>query len=439
MAKILLVDFSEADRNQLLALKYDVEARSTGWATGQEEPLEIPGRSEIVFYQTGHGSGAGRADLHAGLHETLIEKVREGVRVVCFVGGGEAPQLTNIVGPLAGLTIKDGGRGDAVVFNPRALFHVPFERFKPSIAKAFRLFDEIPGEGVWEKDTPANGRIELLAKTGDGAPAAALVRRGKGAILLLPSFGPKNVEVVDHILKDKLFFGGDGTGESAPDWTESEEYVFPELKALVIRRDEERKRFEEVLADYDRQIKEMKAGGQEEFFALLKGEGAGLKRAVIAAFRYLGWGRVVDVDEYWKKVIRNKEEDAWLLEPGDMPVEAAIRKGELVLVLVRAGKNWSTDDECLLLQKYKGRRMQEFDNTRMKAVLLGNYFSAVDPRERGNPFSAGQIEETQKDGNGLLTTYELFRAIKAEKENRISKDAIREQIRQKTGLITFDI
>ena len=439
MAKIVLVDFSDSDRDQLLARKYDVEARSTGWATGLDAPLEIPAGSEIVFYQTGGGTGAGRADLHAGLYETLVERVGEGLKIVCFVGGGETPQLTNIVGPIAGLTIKESGRGDAVVFNPRALFHVPFERFKPSIAKAYRLFDEIPAEGVWEKDTPTNGRIELLAKTGDGAAAAALVRKGKGSILLLPSFGPKNVEVVDSVLKDKLFFGGEGTEEPPPDWSESEEYSFPELKALVVRRDEERKRFEEVLADYDRQIKEMKAGGQTEFLRLLRGEGAGLKKAVIAAFRYLGWGRVVDVDEYWKKVIRSKEEDAWLLEPGDMPVEAAIRKGELVLVLVRAGKNWSTDDECLMLQKFKGRRMQEFDNTRMKAVLVGNYFSAVDPKERSSPFSAGQIEEAQKDGNGLLTTYELFRAIKAEKENRISKDAIREQIRLKTGLITFNI
>jgi hypothetical protein len=439
MSKIMLVDFSEADRDRLRALKYDVEARSTGWATGRDEPLDLPGASETVFYQIAGEAGAGRADLHAGLHQALMDRVRDGVRVVCFVGGGATPQLTNIVGPLAGLGIRDGGRADAVVFNPRALFHVPFERFKPSIAKAFRLYDETLAEGVWEKDTPANGRIELLAKTADGAPAAAVIRKGQGYVLILPSFGPKNVEVADYILKDRLWLGGAPAEGQAADWSESDEYAFPELVALVARREEEKKRFEEVLADYDRQIREMKAGGHESFLRLLKGEGADLKKAVIAAFRYLGWGRVVDVDEYWKKVIRNKEEDAWLIEPGDTPVEAAIRKGEVVLVLVRAGKNWATDDECLLLQKFKGRRMQEFDNTRMKAVLAGNYFSAADPKDRSNPFSAGQIEETQKDGNGLLTTYELFRAIKAEKENRISKDAIREQIRLKTGLIVFDI
>ena len=439
MAKILLLDFSEADRDHLVSQKYDVEARSTGWTTGKGEALDLPQESEIIFYQVGGAAAEGRADLHAGVHEALTARVREGARVVCFIGGGDIPQLTNIVGSVAGLQIKDSARADAVVFNPRALFHVPFERFRPFIAKAFRLLPETFAEGVWEKETASNGKLEFLAKSTDGAPVAMILRKGKGHVLLLPSFGPKNVEVVDYILKDKLPLGGELPEEPAGDWLDGEDYAFPDLKALIVRRDEEKKRFDEALADLDRQIKEMKAGGQEEFHRLLKGDGAVLKKAVVHAFRYLGWGRVVDVDEYWKNVIRNKEEDAWLIDPGDFPVEAGIRKGELVIILVRGGKNWATDDECALLQKYKGRRMQEFDNTRMKAVLIGNYFSATEAKTRGTPFSAAQVEEAQKDGNGLLTTYELFRAIKAEKENRISKDAIREQIKLKAGLITFEI
>ena len=439
MAKILLLDFSEADRDLLVGKKYDVGSLSTGRATGEDDLLDLPDETEIVFYEAGGEAASGREDLPAGFHENLAERVRQGLRFVCFVGGGETGQLTDIVGPLAGLQIKDSGRGDAVVFNPRALFHVPFERFKPYIAKAYRLLDETLAEGVWEKETAADGKVEILAKTADGAAAALVVRRGRGCVLVLPSFGPKTVEVVDHMLKDKLSLGAEPAGAPAVDWFESDEYAFPELKALTARREEEKKRFEEVLADYDRQIKEMKANGQEEFLRLLKGEGAALKKAVVAAFRHLGWGRVVDVDEYWKNVIRSKEEDAWLIDQAGTPVEAAIRKGEIVLILVRSGKNWAADDEFALLQKYKGRRMQEFDNTRMKAVLVGNYFSAVDPKERANPFSAVQIEEAQKDGNGLLTTYELFRAIKAEREDRVSKDAIREQVRLKAGLIAFDI
>jgi hypothetical protein len=439
MAKIVLVDFTQADKDRLIAEKYDVDLRQTGWMTGLDNPLDLPGDTEVVFYQIGGEAAAGGPDLHADVHEALVGRVREGARVVCFIGGGETSRLTNIVGPVDGLEIKESARADAIVFNPRALFHVPFERFKPFIAKSFRLLPEKFGEGVWEKDSPVNGKLEFLAKTADGAPVAIVVRKGKGYLLLLPSFGPKNVEIADYILKDKLPLTSEISDASGTDWLEGDEYVFPELKALMARRDEEKKKLDDLLADYDRQIKDLKTGGQEEFHHLLSGEGAGLKKAVVNAFRYLGWGRVVDVDQYWKNTIRNKEEDAWVIDPADMPVEGGLRKGELVIILARGGKNWATDDECALLQKFKGRRMQEFDNTRMKAVLVGNYFSAAEAKSRPNPFSAAQIEEAQKDGNGLLTSYELFRAIKAEKENRISKDAIRDQIKLKTGLITFDI
>lgn len=82
--------------------------------------------------------------------------------------------------------------------------------------------------------------------------------------------------------------------------------------------------------------------------------------------------------------------------------------------------------------------MQEFNNTKMKALLIGNYFVQVEAKFREVPFTETQISEAAKDGNGLLTSYELFKAIKAEKENRITKASIREQIVNKVGLITFD-
>jgi hypothetical protein len=82
--------------------------------------------------------------------------------------------------------------------------------------------------------------------------------------------------------------------------------------------------------------------------------------------------------------------------------------------------------------------MQEFDNTKTKAVLLGNYFLAQEAAARTVPFSPLQIEEAQKDGNGLLTTYELFKAVKAEKEGRVRKEDIRGQLAGKTGLVRFE-
>lgn len=439
MAKILLLDFDDTDKGHLVSEKYDVELKSTGWRSGKEEPLDIPAESEIVFYQVNGQGGDGRSQLHAEVHEALGRRVEGGARIVCFIGGGEVHQLTNIIGPLERLQLQDVARADSILFNPRALFHVPFERFKPFIAKAYKLLPEAAGEGIWEKASGPEGKLEILAKSADGYPVSLLVGRGKGSILLLPSFGPKNVEIIDYILKDNLPLAAEPVAETgAGPWIEHEDYLFPDLKGLFVRKEEEKRRHEHALAEIDREIREMKAGGQDEYHKLLTAEGTDLGKAVVNALRYLDWGKTVDVNDYWKKVIRNKEEDAWLIEGDGPSVEASLRKQSLVLVLVRAGKAWATDDECALLQKFKGRRMQEFDNTRMKAVLIGNYFSATDAKARSNPFSAVQIEEAQKDGNGLLTTYELFKAIKAEKEDRITKADIRGQIRDKTGLITID-
>jgi hypothetical protein len=437
MAKILLLDFDEAARSRLAAEKYDVELRSTSWRSGTDAALEIPSDSEFVFYQLESHGANGRSGVHADVHESLRRRVEAGARIVCFIGGGETYQLTNIIGDIPELQLQDNARAESILFNPRALFHVPFERFRPFIAKAFKLLPAAPAEGVWEGGGPA-GKLEFLAKSADGFPVALLAGKGKGYVLLLPSFGAKNVEIVDFILKDKMPLSAAAPDTPVERWAEHQDFVFPELKELLALKDEENRRHEQALAALDGRIVEAKSGGQETFLKLLTAEGAELSKAVIHALRYLGWGRVVDVDEYWKKVIRNKEEDAWVIETAGPSVEASLRKEMLTLVLVRGGKAWAADDECALLQKYKGRRMQEFDNTKMKAVLIGNYFSAADPRARANPFSAVQVEEATKDGNGLLTTWDLFRAVKAEKEGRVTKDAIRAQVKQKTGLITFE-
>jgi hypothetical protein len=438
MAKVILLDFDDTDRNRLASEKYDVELKSTGWRSGKEEPLDIPAESEIVFYQLDSQGGNGRSQLHADVHEALVRRVEEGARVVCFIGGGELYQLTNIVGSFPRLQFQENARADSILFNPRALFHVPFERFRPFISKAYKLLPDAPGEGVWEKDSGPEGKIEILAKSADGFPVSLLSGKGKGYVLLLPSFGPKNVDIIDYILKDKMPLSAEPPETAVAQWIDKEDYVFPDLKELLAKKEEEKRRHEQALTEIDGQIKEAKAGGQEEFHKLLTAEGPELRKALLSALKYLGWGKVVDVDAYWKNVIRNKEEDVWLIEAEGPSVEASLHKEELVIVVVRANKAGATDDECALLQKFKGRRMQEFDNTRMKAVLIGNYFSAADAKSRGTPFSVVQVEEAQRDGNGLLTTYELFKAIKAEKENRVTKGAIRAQIKEKGGLIRLE-
>jgi hypothetical protein len=159
---------------------------------------------------------------------------------------------------------------------------------------------------------------------------------------------------------------------------------------------------------------------------------------VVTALEYIGWKKVVNVSEYWKNVVRDKEEDIWLLEDDSNPIEETIKTGYVFLINVTAGTEPAKDEDCADLQKFKGRRMQEFNNTKMKSILIGNYFYDKEANLRKNPFSAEQISDVEKDGNGVLTTYDLFKAVKGIMENKVKKEEIQNQMQEKTGQIQFN-
>jgi hypothetical protein len=226
--------------------------------------------------------------------------------------------------------------------------------------------------------------------------------------------------------------------EEHMDWLESPDYIFPGLMEVYREVELEKEKHRQALTRLEERISEIKSSEQAQFNRLLTAEGKDLQEAVVKALKYLNWLNVVDVDEYWKRVFRVKEEDIWLLEEDEKSVEQLIRDSPVTMITVKSGPEGASDEDCLNLQRHKGRRMQEFNNTRLKAVLVGNYFNQVEAKLRDVPFTPSQISEAEKDGNGLLSTYELFKAIKAEKEKRTTKETIREQFKSKAGLITFE-
>jgi hypothetical protein len=226
--------------------------------------------------------------------------------------------------------------------------------------------------------------------------------------------------------------------EEGVSWLDSYDYIFPGLLDVYKEMEQENEKHRQTMVRLEERIEELKSSEQEQFNKLLTAEGKELQEAVVKALKYLNWLNVVDVNDYWKRVIRVKEEDIWLLDDVEKSIEQLIRDAPVTMVMVKAGKAGAADEDCLNLQRYKGRRMQEFNNTKLKAVLVGNYFSQIEARLREVPFNENQINEAAKDGNGLVTTHELFKAIKAEKEKKTTKEAIREQFNSKVGLITFD-
>lgn len=441
MAKILMIDFSEEEIRQLQAEKWDVEGLETNWKSGKVASLVPSLDCRLVFFQLNLGdSGPG---LHVGDAANFEGILLDGGVITCFLGAGEEFHLTNLFGPIPGLKLEVNKRPsfiNKIADSPAGRL---LEEFMPQIVKSLELFadeDETSHFLTIFEDGTAYHQIEVLARNYRRRPVAACLRKGKGYLLLLPWFGPNNIDVIRYMLRQTLPSLVPYLFEENPfAWIESPDYYFPALKSVFQQIQEEIERHRQNIFRLRNQAEELKRTEQEIFFQLITSQNEVLKKAVIHAFNYLEWPLVVDVDDYWKRVIRTKEEDIWLINDLEgKTIEEKIRRSSIILVVMRSCLGPASESDLTSLQKFKARRMQEFDNTKMKAVLLGNYYLRQDARTRSIPFTQEQIEEAVADGNGLMSTSDLFWAIKAEKEGRISKEAIRNTIIEKKGLITFN-
>jgi hypothetical protein len=441
MARIMLLDFAESHYRRLLDKKFDVELRETGWKSGRAESLVPPQDCLAVFYEANlDDSGTGFQPGQAARFEKMVAA---GGTIVCFIGKCREQHLTEVIGDIPHLKLEENARPDTFYETKDSPYGLVFDQFRPFVSHAYELFATPDSLGktidLREWDPPAELELQVLAESSRNYPISALLRKGQGFYLLLPWFGEKNIEVAEWILPQVLpAAAAEAPAGAGVSWLDSSDYVFPGLLAVHKEMGEEKERHRQTLARLEEKAAELRSSEQDPFNRLLTAEGEELRQAVIRALKYLNWLNVVDVIDYWKRVIRVKEEDIWLLDEDEKSVEELIRDAPVTMVMVRDGKEAATDEDCLNLQRYKGRRMQEFNNTKLKAVLVGNYFVPVEAKLRGSPFSETQVSEATQDGNGLLTTYELFKAIKAEKEKRTTKEAIKEQLSSKVGLITFD-
>lgn len=441
MAKILLIDFEETEYRQLLAKSFDVELKETNWKTGRVESLHPPQDCRIVLYQASLNNEA--TGLHAGDAVEFERIVSDGGAIICFIGDCREYHLNNVIGDIPYLKFEENKLPDKIVEIKDEPFSRLFLQFRAFISHAFELFPASNSLGkvihLGEWDPPADGELLVLAESFRKRPISVMLRKGKGLYLLLPWFGEKNIEVAVFVLDQILpKIAPQLTVEEGVYWLDSSDYIFPGLLDVFKRMEEANARHRQTMRELEEKIEDIKSTEQEPFNKLLTAKGKDLQQAVIKAFKYLNWTNVVDVNEYWKRVIRVPEEDIWLLDEDERSIEKLIRDAPLTMIMVRSGKVGAAEEDCLLLQRFKGRRMQEFNNTKLKALLVGNYFVQTEAKLREVPFTENQIGEAAKDGNGLLTTYELFKAIKAEKENKITKEAVREQLANKVGLITFD-
>jgi hypothetical protein len=454
MAKILLLDFEEKDYKFFKDKDFDVGRKETNWKSSSIESLMIPEECRLILYQANSNSTISSA--HARDSEKFKNVIKKGGAVVCFIGKCETFHLTNFVGSIPKFEFSKNETPNSVTPINEDPFAQIFEKFGKSITEAKKLFPNAMAAGAtvdlksW--DPNSEGKMQVLATSSDGYPISAVIRNGKGFYLFLPWFGDENIRVAEYILTEmypKLEIMEPEIPEmpeeaEAPssnnetNWLDREEYAFPGLQELYKEKEEARKKFERTITKIDAKIEELKEKKQAPFQRTLITKGDELVKSVIAALEYIGWKKVVNVSEYWKNVVRDKEEDIWLLEDDASPIEETIKTGYVFLVNVKASNESAKDEDCAILQKFKGRRMQEFNNTKMKSILIGNYFYDQEAKLRKNPFSEEQISDVEKDGNGVLTTFDLFKAVKAIMEEKIKKEEIQKQMQTQTGHIQFN-
>lgn len=454
MAKILLLDFEEKDIKFFKDKDFNVDRKETNWKSSSIESLLIPENCRLILYQVNNKSTISSA--HARDSEKFKSVIRRGGAVVCFIGQCETFHVTNFVGNIPKLEFKKNDTPNLVTPINEDPFAPIFDHFGKSITEAKKLFPDAMAAGAkvdlksW--DPSSDGEMQVLATSADGFPISAVIRNGKGYYLFLPWFGDDNIRVAEYILTEmypKLEpeepeIPEIPEGPEAPsvdketNWLEKEDYAFPGLKELYREKEEARQKFEQAITKIDAKIEDLKEKKQAPFQRMLIAQGDELTKSVVTALEYIGWKKVVNVHEYWKNVVRDKEEDIWLLEDDANPIEETIKTGYVFLVNLTASTKPAKDEDCSDLQKFKGRRMQEFNNTKMKSILIGNYFYDKEAKLRNNPYSEEQISDVEKDGNGVLSTYELFKAVKAVMENKIKKEEIQKQMQAQTGQIKFN-
>src|SRR4030043_2003239 len=368
MAKIMLLDFKESDYRRLLDKKFDVELKETNWRSGRVESLLPPQDCRVVLFQVNldnYGTG-----LHAGDAAQFEKIVADGGAVVCFIGNCQEYHLTNLIGEIPHLKFEENKVPDKIYDTTTPPYDVIFSQFRPFISHAYELFPAPNSLGKTLNprggDPPADLELQVVAESFRNYPSSVLLRKGQGFYPLLPWFGEKNIEVAELILPNVVPAAASQTPPKegvawldSLSWVDSYDYIFPGLLDVYKEMEQENEKHRQTMVRLEERVEEIKSSEQAQFNKLLTAEGKELQEAVVRALKYLNWLNVVDVDNYWKRVIRVKEEDVWLLDEDEKSIEELIRDAPVTMITVRAGRAGASDEDGPNLQRVRGRSMPD--------------------------------------------------------------------------------
>jgi hypothetical protein len=267
-------------------------------------------------------------------------------------------------------------------------------------------------------------------------PIAVQWMGANGTVIMLPNFRAEIFPEILALIREELLpsrFPHLIQMESDA-WLGDPRYLMEPVRILVEQKRQIVGEYGSRLAQLDEQIRQIRETEQEPFDRLLTATGDALKRAVMDTLQYLSM-QAIDVDNYWRERApgRQREEDLWI---GDQPFDPR-QNGFRLVEVTSDGRGGASEDDCGRIVRYLLRRRQEFPNSGITGLLVINHQYRTPAHVRRPPFTATQIADAQRDGYGLISTYELFEAIKAEKAGRISREMIRRRLLTGSGYLEF--
>ncbi len=439
--RIALIDCSWKIEKSLKDEKWEVFSGSFGSRNCRRYLPRPPYEIDIFFYEAtssieGEVGTKGRLAITDEsphfTNEQIRERISRGGIFVCFINSSVV-DCSNMTRELCYSPIPISVDTEYAVSNYIKLVHQRdlwgslFQEKSLKLPVVGKLRPYIPTSSKWG--------IDIIAENENEDFIAAEIRIGAGYVCLLPEFKSSDW-AVQALLKEILpKIKPDLFPEYQPTrWINNQEYKFNDvlileekLKRLRQKYEKEKARVEEAAEKKESEFRPFKcllvSTDQEDKFDKIDR----LSSCVEQTLKYLGF-HVRNIDEERKKQKKDKREDFHIID------------GKFFALVECQGTQSGCKEEYFSkLVQYMNLYKTESGKIDIQGLLIINYLRLMPPIRRPRMFEehvrgAEIRREAEKQGIGLLSAFELFKLVQAEKAKKITKKQVRDCLKG-VGLI----
>ena len=165
MDGIVLLDFDEKDKDFFEQEKIETYLLRT--SDFENLPVILPEVKNIFFQMN---SPVEKESIPADLSEKIRDQVKNGARLVGFIGQGYLYQLTGVIGAFPDIHLQESAPGDSLLVNPELPFNLLFDRYFDKISFMYKLLPNPLATDIWEIPSNLDETWKIVAKSSDGYP-----------------------------------------------------------------------------------------------------------------------------------------------------------------------------------------------------------------------------------------------------------------------------